>query len=244
MLSARGINTNSSSRKAKSVTITNVHMKPTASVVYSYTSSGGAAYIAGLVARNTEASGLLKFVDCSVEGTVQSTHCAPHCMSGFISQDGSSTNTRSEFHTCTFSGTVDLKQTINKAGNIRVGGFVGDNARQCYFENCVSSGMLKADMGGFVFNPSNRAAGLGGFVGRTTASASGMTMYCGFKDCTFSGTITAVNMLASTAEYGWTADGYESGNTFGQIVGNKANKMPEGLDTCHENGSISYTFAQ
>lgn len=244
MLAARGINTNSSSRKAKSATVTNVHIKPTAIISYEYNDTGSTAFVGGFSARGTEANSTLTFRNCSVEGTVRSTLGAPQGLGGFAGSDGNGTNVRAEFYSCTFSGTLELTQTVNKAGSIRVGGFVGDGARQSYFEGCTSSGTLRADMGGFVFNPTNKASGLGGFVGRTTASTSTLTMYCGFNDCTFSGSITATNMLAGEAELGWTSDGYDDAYTFGQIVGNKAAKMPEGLDTCHENGSITYSFAQ
>ena len=244
MLAARGINTNSSSRKSKAATVTNVHVKSSALISYEYNGTGSTAVVGGLCGRSTEANSVLTFRNCSVEGTVRSTLGAPAALGGCAACDGNGTDVRAEFYSCTFSGTVELTQAINKAGNIRVGGFVGDGARQSYFEDCTSSGTLRADMGGFVFNPSNRGSGLGGFVGRTTASTSTLTMYCGFKNCTFSGSITATNMLAAEAEYGWTSDGYDSSATFGQIVGNKTAKIPEGLETCQENGSITYTFAQ
>ena len=243
-LAARGINTNSSSRKATAVTVTNVHVKPTALISYEYNATGSGAFVGGFSGRSYEANSVLTFRNCSVEGTIRSTQCAPNALGGFAGADGNGTNVRTEFYGCTFSGKVELIQTLKKGGNIRIGGFVGDGSRQSYYEDCVSSGTLNADMGGFVFNPSNRAAGLGGFIGRTTASTSTLTMYFGFKNCTFSGSITATNMLAATDEYGWTEEGYDSSSTFGQIVGNRTAKMPEGLETCQENGSISYTFAQ
>ena len=50
-------------------------------------------------------------------------------------------------------------------------------------------------------------------------------------------------MLAAATELGWIdADNYDSSNTFGQIVGNKYRKVPTGLETCSESGTLTYTF--
>ena len=244
MLAARGINSNSSSRKATAVSITNVHVKGTAVINYEGPAAS-AANIGFLQGRGTEANSVLTFTNCSVAGTINISGCAPQGIGGFCGADGNGVKTRVEFHSCTFSGAINLAQSINKAGSIRIGGFVGDGARQTYLEDCVCSAKISADMGGFVFNTTSKGSGIGGFIGRTTATPAtgGHEMYFGLKNCTFSGSITATNMLASTAEFGWTSESYDSILTFGQLVGNSSPKPIE-TDNCTETGSISYTFAE
>ena len=243
MLAARGINTNSSSRKTKEVTLTNVHIKSTAVISFEYDGAGSGAYVAGFVSKGTEANSTLTYRNCTVEGTIQSIKGAPQGLAGFSGADGTGTGIWSKFYDCAFTGTIKLVQGLNKSGSIRIGGIVGDNCRNSYYENCVSSGTITADMGGFVFNTSSKGSGIGGLLGYTQNTAEGSSSE--FKNCTFSGSISAVNMLASTAEFGWTdAENYDSSTTFGQIVGNKSRKIPTGLDTCTESGSLTYSFAE
>lgn len=247
VLAARGINTNNNSRKATEVNIINVHVKSTAYVIYNGPASSSAT-VAGFVGRNTEQSSTLSFRNCSFEGTIRTTGGAPNSIGGFCAIDGTAKGIRNEFYGCSFTGTLDFSQNANKTGNKRIGAFVGDGARIEYFEDCVNSGIMKADMGGFVFNneASNLVSGFGGFIGRTylsTGESYGETSY-EFKNCTFSGSISAVNMLAAEIEHGWFAGGYEPANTLGKFVGNSSPKAPTGLETCTEGGSLTYSFAE
>ncbi|MBR5704176.1 MAG: hypothetical protein IKX45_08005 [Bacteroidales bacterium] len=249
-LSARGVNTNNKDNSTylatdDKVTITNVHVKNTAVITYDRTSTSS-ALIGAIVSRSYDGNSLLVFRNCTSAATLKCTQGAPQAIGGMVGTDGNGVKTRTEFYDCSFSGIIDFKQTINKAGNIRLGGFTGDGARQSYYENCICSGTLKADMGGFVFNTSVRESGLGGFVGRTTATppSGGHEMLIEFNNCEFKGSIVVTNLMAATTEYGWTAESYDSSATFGQIVGNKTPKAPSGLNTCQENGSISISFAE
>ena len=244
MLAARGINTNGSSRKATEVTITNVHIKSTAIISFEYDGTGSGAYVAGFVSKGTEAGSTLTYRNCSVAGTIQSIKGAPQGLAGFSGADGTGVGIWSKFYDCSFTGAIRLEQGLNKAGSIRIGGLVADNCRNSYYENCTSSGTITADMNGYVFNTSSsKGSGIGGLVGYTQNTSEGSSSE--FKNCSFSGSISAVNMLASTAEYGWTdAGNYDSSITFGKIVGNASRKAPSGLDTCTESGSITYSFAE
>ena len=109
---------------------------------------------------------------------------------------------------CTFAGEIILNHP-NADGGItsRVGGMLGDLARQAAILDCVSEGTITINANGKRY-ASSSGFGFGGLVGRITAPASGYTMAATIKNARFTGTIK-INGAA----------GNEDKTRYGQILG-------------------------
>ena len=141
------------------------------------------------------------FNDCEVTSAANiSTTGYITSFGGFVGNAGTGKATKATFADCNFKGTMTVNDMV-AAGNRRVGGFVGDVARQAAFTDCSNSGTMVVHQNSVTFTTTNA---IGGFAGRTTAAASGYTMKCDLTGCAFSGTMTIYNSHdpASTNNYG------------------------------------------
>ena len=191
----------------------------------SYSTNNGGS-IGGFVGVGSGASVEYKFNNCEVTSTaVIKTTGYITSLGGFAGNSGSSAATKATFTDCNYKGSITI-DAIVAAGNKRIGGFVGDAARQVSLTNCTNSGFMVLHQGNVTpTNPTN--FGFGGILGRTTAqSGSTNTMKCDMTGCTFSGTMTVYNSPMASSAYGYgtmigtnagygvtTIDGVASGTT-------------------------------
>ena len=236
------------------VTISNVHVKNTATLQFNTSKTTGIAntHFGGLIGQiyGTQTTGnfVLNFVNCSVAGTL-STQQVPTTLGGFIGQGGNGATSCVNFTDCEFSGTINFKQTghynvsSSHAGG-RVGGLIGDLSRSATFTRVVNSGTMNADFGNKVFNYKQQA-GFGGIAGRNTKAASGYTMGTEMTDVENKAKITVVNVNKNANEYGYNAETgeYDYAGSIGQIIGTRL-LVPSVFENVKESGSISVTMAE
>ena len=236
------------------VTISNVHVKNTATLQFNTSKTTGIAntHFGGLIGQiygnQTTGNFVLNFVNCSVAGTL-STQQVPTTLGGFIGQGGNGATSCVNFTDCEFSGTINFKQTghynvsSSHAGG-RVGGLIGDLSRSATFTRVVNSGTMNADFGNKVFNYKQQA-GFGGIAGRNTKAASGYTMGTEMTDVENKAKITVVNVNKNANEYGYNAETgeYDYAGSIGQIIGTRL-LVPSVFENVKESGSISVTMAE
>ena len=133
--------------------------------------------------------GAVIFRNCKVRGDINIE--TPVRTAGGISgiTDTSKPGALETFEDCEFAGTLSYSQNLDCPQNVRIGGIVGDFARQGKLTRCKFSGKMLFDLNGFKFITSD-GRGVGGLLGKITAPVSGYTMKADLVDCTSSGTIT------------------------------------------------------
>jgi hypothetical protein len=112
----------------------------------------------------------------------------------------------------------------------RIGGILGDLARQATVNDCVSEGTITINANGNRLCSSS-AFGVGGLVGRITAPASGYTMAAIIKNAKFTGTIKLNGGV-----------GNEDKTRYGQILGCSPNDNATNIlkkENWIEEGTIS-----
>ena len=171
------------------------------------------------------------FRNCKYSGTITCNNDA-FSVGGIVgSTDTGKPGAMTTVEGCTFSGNIILNHLAeNTAVTSRVGGMLGDLARQGTIVDCVSDGNITINAGGNRYASSN-GFGFGGICGRITAPASGYTMSAVIKNARFSGTIK-VNGTA----------GNEDKTRYGQILGCSPNDNATNILTKEnwiEEGTIS-----
>ena len=96
----------------------------------------------GILASRSSNGSNQVFRNCHIHSDVKFTHdwrIREMRIGGFCA-----TATWSEFHDCSFSGSIDMGGRV-AAGSIEVGGIVGAVSERIRFENCVNNADIKAD---------------------------------------------------------------------------------------------------
>ena len=171
----------------------------------------------------------VNFKNCSYSGTITCDN-DPFSVGGIVSAtDAGKPGSLVTVEDCSFSGEIILNHyAYQTAVTSRVGGIIGDLARQGVITGCTSTGNITVNANGQKYAGST-GFGFGGVVARTTAPASGYTMYATIKNCTFSGTIKVNGANGEVA------------TCYGQIVGCVPNDNAMAVlmkDSWTENGTI------
>lgn len=203
------------------VTITNVNSSMT--IKYEPTAQNGKGFVGGLVGRGGyTASSVMKFINCTVSGTIENKTYSPFAMGGFVGTSGdTAAKTLVQMENCVFSGTLNYYYSTNSNGS-RVGAFIGDQGRQAILDDCVFSGTINAYLGNNAL--ASNGYGLGGVVGRTTATPSGETpheMKFEISNFTYSGAMNIYNANATT--YIGTCIGTDMGYAVTKVDGAQVN---------------------
>lgn len=148
-----------------------------------------AAFVAGV-------AGTISFKNCKVTGDL--TLASPaHYVGGFTGQtDTGKPGANTTFEDCEFAGNLNYTQAIDCPVDIRLGGMVGDLARQGVLTRCKFTGKMTFNLNGYQFIKSI-GRGAGGIAGRITAPASGYTMKVTMTDCSASGSIVVNGVSGS-----------------------------------------------
>ena len=182
--------------------------------------------VGGFVSAASEPNVEVKMENCHVTSAASiTTYGDITSCGGFFGNSGAGKPmTKATLSGCTFLGTLTHTATSD-TGNRRIGGFVGDAARQVSLTNCSNAGtmILHENGKGFV--------AFGGLLGRTTATSDGYTMAFNLDGCSFSGTVTVYNSSNSAA-----ADRY------GTLIGNNTGFAVTTIDgnTESSNASVNY----
>ncbi|MBR5704175.1 MAG: hypothetical protein IKX45_08000 [Bacteroidales bacterium] len=148
------------------------------------------------------------FKNCKYSGTI---HCKsdPFSVGGIVGcTDVGKPGSLTTVDHCTFSGTMIFDHNISDSGiTPRVGGMLGDLARQAIITDCLSEGTITINANGKRFCYSS-SCGVGGICGRNTAPASGYTMAATLKNVKFTGKIEIINAASN-----------EDKTRYGQILG-------------------------
>ena len=194
----------------------------------SYDSSDNRDYcgtVGGFVSASTGDAVDVKMNNCTVtsDATITTSGDITSC-GGFFGNSGTGKATKATLSACSFLGTLTHTAT-SAVGNRRIGGFVGDAARQVSLTNCSNAGTMILHENGKGF------AAFGGLLGRTTAAVDGYTMAFNLDGCSFSGTVTVYNSSNSAA-----ADRY------GTLIGNNTGYEVTTIDgnTESSNASVNY----
>ena len=171
------------------------------------------------------------FKNCKYSGTITCNNDA-FSVGGIVGcSDVGKPGAMTTVEGCTFSGNIILNHhSENTAVTCRMGGILGDLARQATVNDCVSEGTITINANGNRLCSSS-AFGVGGLVGRITAPASGYTMAAIIKNAKFTGTIK----LNGGA-------GNEDKARYGQILGCSPNENATNILTKEnwtEEGTIS-----
>ena len=150
------------------------------------------------------------------------------CLGGFAGNSGPGKATKLSLESCTFSGSM-THTAVSGIGDRRIGGFVGDAARQVALTDCTNSGTMVMHQNNNTLTDFN---GFGGIIGRTTAAASGYTMKFDMTGCVFSGSMTVYNSPSSTSTYGY-------GTLIGTNVGYGVTTI-DGAASGTSNASVNY----
>lgn len=175
----------------------------------------GTSYVGGFVAdgrydATSIESADVTFEKCEFSGSI-TTSCGV-AVGGIAARSIPGKKSMLRFVDCVMSGSI--KYTQPAAGNYRIGGIVGDLARQATLVRCSNTGSMVLDANGFAFGSvTTTGRGFGGLIGRNTAQATGYVMSTAVDSPTVTGTMTVNNALSATDDV--------EGNNYGVLIGRK-----------------------
>jgi len=177
-------------------------------VTYDVPESVLARTVVGGICAYPRANYASTYVNCVFDGTI-------HCKSDVFSAGGivgctdvGKPGSVTTVDHCTFSGEIICDHAYSDSGiTPRIGGMLGDLARQGVITDCTSEGTIMINANGKRFSY-NSGCGIGGLVGRITAPADGYSMSATIKNVRFTGTIRINNPAPD-----------EDKTRYGQILG-------------------------